>query len=169
LTSESSEFETNAAVGPRRSHEAPQWLHQERRREAASLRRACTLVELVCVVAVVGAFIWLVKDADLYVGESAAVWFAPVVIALYGARKTGSIERRLAQVESSIAMVEASGDSATPGLRFGRRSRLSVARFAWIGFVALTVVMATIGYQSSGSPGDDDSEADDAVTSSQRL
>ncbi|MDB5820846.1 MAG: hypothetical protein JWQ11_4486, partial [Rhizobacter sp.] len=113
--------------------------------------------------------IWLVKDADLYVGESAAVWFAPVLIALYGARKTGRLERRLEQVESSIAMIEMGVGEGSPNGRAVRRSRFSVARFAWIGFVALTVVMATIGYQSSGSQGDDDSEDDDTVTSGQRL
>lgn len=155
-----------------------------------------TVVELVCVLAVVAAFIWLLKDADLYVGDASAVWFAPVAIALYGARKTGTLERRLVQAEATLETMlqptllqTSSATAATQGSpamaaqgslaaiesprqaeRGLRRSRFPTARLAWIGFVALTVALATIGFQASGAGSDDgDSEEDGAVVSGQRL
>src|SRR5205823_3117389 len=121
-------------------------------RQSDACRRELGLVEKLCLGGVVSAYIWIARDADLYSGSAALVWFLPVVVAFYGALKSQSVEARLERLGDAIDRLRqasgaaADGQATRPHAR-GARARWLLTRAAWVAFVALTAGASTMGFE----------------------
>jgi hypothetical protein len=103
------------------------------RRQMSASTTELSLVEIASVVATAAVFAWIAINAELLVGFAGLVWFAPVVLAIFGALKARAIRGRIA------ASAEALGEPRANGRRWA-------AALAWLLFVGLTFGACGLGF-----------------------